>query len=213
MSAIAVACVSIAPGASVVPDASITPAASVAPGTSIAPGTSSVPDTAAPSSAPTSEATPAASVAPPTEAPAPTPRRTRRPRPTQAPPTDPPDIDVSVYQYQIIPYTDDPAAGFHVDLNITIQNTGTDKARKFTVAVTCMGYTQEQDVFGGIEGGGQYEISFGFYLSIPGDKANKIVLDSTGRLVETDKENNVHDLSSAPEEYPSSCDREAGNPT
>ena len=87
------------------------------------------------------------------------------------------------------------------------------RARVRTVAATCLGYAQEQDVFGGIEGGGQYEIAFGFYLSIPGDKANKIVLDSTDRLVETDRENNVYELTSAPEEYPNSCDREAGEPT
>jgi subtilase family serine protease len=120
---------------------------------------------------------------------------------------------VAVYQYVITPHTDDPAAGFHVDLDITIENKGSDKAKKFTVAVTCLGYTQEQDVYGGIEGGGQYVISFGFYLSIPGDKSNKIVLDSQDRLAETDEENNLFELSSAPDEYPSSCDREAGGPT
>ncbi len=61
--------------------------------------------------------------------------------------------------------------------------------------------------------GGQYVISFDFYLSIPGDKPNKIVLDSTDRLAETDEDDNVFELLSAPDEYPESCDREAGAPT
>ena len=143
-----------------------------------------------------------------------TPQPTRRPRPSaDASPTAPPDIDVSVYSYQITPHADDPAAGYYVDLDITIENTGTDRARRFTVAATCLGYTQDQDVFGGIDAGGQYVISFGYYLSIPGDKANKIVLDSTDRLVETDEGNNTFELLSAPDEYPESCDREAGAPT
>ncbi|HYI23701.1 MAG TPA: CARDB domain-containing protein [Candidatus Limnocylindrales bacterium] len=194
---ITVACVSVAPGAS-------------APATSS--GLSPAPSKSAevvPSAGPTTAATDG----PPTEGPQ-TPRPTRRPRPSaDASPTDPPDIDVAVYSYTITPHADDPAAGYHVDLDITIENTGTDRARRFTVAATCLGYTQEQDVFGGIDAGGQYVISFGYYLSIPGDKQNKIVLDSTDRLAETDEDNNTYELLSAPDEYPDSCDREAGAPT
>ena len=74
---------------------------------------------------------------------------------------------MTVYQYVITPHTDDPAAGFHVDLDITIENTGTDKARQFRVAVDVLWlYAGASHVFGGIEGGAQYVISFGFYISI-----------------------------------------------
>ena len=190
LSTVAIACVTVAPAGSGTPGASTnaTPAAMTA-----------------------AAATEVATAGAPSPVATKTPKPTRRPRPS---PTEPPDIDVAVYQYLITPHTDDPAAGFHVDLDITIENTGTDKARQFRVAVTCFGYTQEQPVFSGIEGGGQYVISFGFYTSIADEgKPNRIVLDSNDRLAETDEDNNIHDLASAPEEYPSSCDREAGDPT
>jgi hypothetical protein len=162
---------------------------------------------------PTDTAT-AATAEPPTAAPPETPRPTRRPRPTPtASPTEPPDVDVTTTAVVIHAHTDDPVAGFHVDVNIGIDNKGTDKARRFTVAVTCLGYTQTQDVFGGIDGGEQYIISFGFYASIADEgKTNRIVLDTTDRVAETNEDNNVYELTSAPEEYPDSCDREAAEP-
>ena len=134
---------------------------------------------------------PVATVGPPTPTPTPTVRPTRRPRPTASPTPDLVDIDVWPRDVIYTPHPDDPAAGYHVDVEFKIANSGSDRARRFTVSATCLGYTQTQDVFG-IDAFGDYTIAFGFYASLAGiETPQRAVVDSTDRLEETDESNNT----------------------
>lgn len=179
---LAAGCVSV-PGSTTAPGTTAPSPVGSAPVTSGEP-----PATTAPAS---SDPTAVATVVGQTEVPA-TPKPTREPRPT---PTTPPNIDVFPRDVIFTPHTDDPVAGYHVDVNFVITNTGTDKAKKFMVTVTCLGYSQDQEVFGGIEPGGDYDIGFGFYASIPGNlDYARVFADSTEKITETDEDNNQLDL-------------------
>jgi hypothetical protein len=143
---------------------------------------------------PTASATGTVSVSEP-----PTSKPTKRPRKTPTPTPDVADLDVSPNGPYIAAHADDPVAGYHVDVTFTVTNYGSDRARRFTVAVTCLGYTVTQDVFGGLDPGEGYDISFGFYASIPADKNYaRIVVDSTDRLSETDEGNNEREIPNTP---------------
>jgi hypothetical protein len=135
---------------------------------------------------------PAPTVDPVTPTLTPTVRPTRRPRPTVTPTPDLVYIDVWPRDPVYTPYTNDPAAGYHVDVEFKIANSASDRARRFTVSATCLGYTQTQEVSGIDAFESDYIIAFGFYASLAGvESPQRAVVDSTDRLVETDESNNT----------------------
>lgn len=197
MAVLAVGCANIAaPAAPTLPAVPTAPAlaslnASVEPALPTQP--IDLPTTIPTIESPTADVTATAVAQPPTSKP------TKRPRKTATPTPDAVDLDVSSNAPYIAAHSDDPVAGYHVDVTFTVTNSGSDRARKFTVAVTCLGYTLTQDVFGGLDPGEGYDISFGFYASIPADKNYaRIVVDSTDRLAETDEGNNEREISNSP---------------
>lgn len=166
---------------------SVTDATAVAsPGTSTS-GSSAAPSVPAPPSA----------VAPPSDPPAPAPTRTRRPRPTAtvtdppAPtePPEPPDINVYPSDYSVGGGADVDLGSFS-QIEVTITNSGTDRARNFEVLAICQGFGQTQTV-PGLDPNEQYDLTFRYYHSVPDEGLpSSIFADSTARITESDETDN-----------------------
>ncbi|MEO6350229.1 MAG: CARDB domain-containing protein [Candidatus Limnocylindrales bacterium] len=147
------------------------------------------PTESSPATTPPSEPTPI-TLSTPTAIPTPTPTRRPRPTPTEAPAI----LDLGREVHTLTEGTD-PQLGDYVDFIARVRNYGPDPARRFKVAVTCAGFTQEQ-IVPGLAAMTVAEIVYRFYRSVDGSPDNKsrIVIDSTNRIAETDEDNNVFDL-------------------
>lgn len=158
----------------------------------VGPSTSPGAASAAPSGSAEQPSPSTGSEATPQGTPEATPEVTARPTPTQPHVAS---IDLQVGSYDLTSGSD-PDLGGYVDLAVRVKNTGPDAAaRRFMVAVTCLGFTQSQVVVG-LDGKSKTELQYRFYASVDGDAGlqSTILVDSTTKVKESDEDNNLFEL-------------------